>query len=85
MALELSPQTQQYVDQQVALGRYSSPEAVIDAAVGALRDSEQQRDELRAFIRPAIEEANRGETLPADAERIKRLGRQLLASLKESP
>lgn len=84
MSIELSPQALEYVHQQVALGRYQSPEAMVDAAILALRTSQQEQDELCALLRPAIEEANRGETRPADAERIKLLGRQLLASLKET-
>lgn len=84
MPIELSPQSLEYVRQQVALGRYQSPEAMIDAAIRALRTSQQDQDELRDLLRPAIEEANRGETRPANAERIKQLGRQLLASLKET-
>ena len=84
MTIELSPAALQYVQQQVALGRYRSAEAVIDAAVGALRDWDERQEELRTLVAPAIEEADRGETRPADAERIKTLGRQLLASLKAS-
>lgn len=84
MSIELSPQTQQYIDQQVALGRYKSPEEMIDAAVVALRDRELEQQELQALLAPAIEEADRGETKAPDAARIKLLGRQLLASLKEA-
>lgn len=83
MLIEVSPQAQQYVNQQVALGRYSSAADLIDAAVVALREREQERDELREMLRPSLDEANRGQTVPANAERIKALGRKLLASIKD--
>lgn len=80
MSLELSPESLEYVQQQVALGNYPSEQAALDAAVDALRKRECKIEELRAMLQPAIDEMDRGEGTPFDAEEIKRLGRERLAA-----
>lgn len=80
MSLELSPESLEYVQQQVALGNYPSEQAALDAAVDALRKRERKIEELRAMLQPAIDEMDRGEGTPFDAEEIKRLGRERLAA-----
>jgi len=79
MSLELSPQSLEYVQQQVALGNFASEQAAIEAAIAALRERQRKIEELRAMLQPAIDELARGEGTPVDAEEIKREGRALLA------
>jgi putative addiction module CopG family antidote len=85
MSIDISPQTLEYVNQQVALGQFESPAAMIEAAVNSFRERQQQLQELRAFLQEGIDAADRGETLPADADRIKRMGRELRAARQAHP
>ena len=78
MRIELSAKSQQFVDEQVALGNYVTPQEVVDAAIVALARQQERLAELRNLLQPAIDECDRGESTPIDAEEIKRLGREQL-------
>ena len=71
MAETLPPDVQQFVDQAVARGEYDSPDACIAAALRAFRELTQRHGELRSDIQHAIEQSNRGESLPLDMQAVK--------------
>ena len=53
--------------------------------IEATRSAEALDEWLRRELEPAIAASKRGELVPFDAERIRRIGRQLLNSANESP
>jgi putative addiction module CopG family antidote len=68
--IELTPQQQQFVDSQLALGIYKEPAEVVGFALTLLQRRQQEYDQLRA----AIDQFNRGEYEPLDIEDVKRRG-----------
>jgi len=62
MTVQITPECEQFVQQLVAQGAYSSNAAVVDEALRLLK----HRDELRAEIRRGLDELDRGERIPAD-------------------
>lgn len=78
MSLTISSEVQQLVEQEFASGQYQSADDVLLEAVWLLRDRNEQlrkRDEqieqLRREILPALESLDRGEGRPFDMARIK--------------
>ena len=71
------PDLEEFVTEQVKIGHYPSPEAVIEAAVAELRDASVDDadvvidDETAAAINLADEQADRGEGLELDAFRAR--------------
>jgi len=59
---ELSPENAEFLKQSVADGRYAHASQALNEAMTLLR----MRDELRAEVQIGIEEADRGELLPAE-------------------
>jgi putative addiction module CopG family antidote len=71
--ISIPPEFEVLVRQQVAAGRYASEaEVVADALKQYLAD----REALLALLDPAIEQLDRGEGRPFDAEQTKRRGHQ---------
>jgi Arc/MetJ-type ribon-helix-helix transcriptional regulator len=66
MSNDLSPQSEQYLQQIVASGLYPSKEAAIDAAVEALREKirEYVSDEHAALVDEAMAESAAGKSRP---------------------
>jgi Arc/MetJ-type ribon-helix-helix transcriptional regulator len=81
MSIDISPQTLEYVNQQVALGQFESPAAMIEAAVNSFRE---RQAELQALIQEGLDASARGDSRPLDIERIKQLGREFLNSRQQS-
>jgi putative addiction module CopG family antidote len=54
MTLNLPAELQAFIDQELAAGRYGSPEDVVIDALGLLRESLARRDELRRDIRERL-------------------------------
>ena len=69
---DLSQENRLYVSQAVEAGIYPNPEAALDEAVSLLR----MRDQLRADVQLGIDQADRGELLPAE-EVFQRLERRV--------
>jgi putative addiction module CopG family antidote len=69
MTIQLSPEREQFVKWLVAEGKFTTEEAVVDAALRLLQehDEEIKLAQLRRDIGAAIEEADRGELEPFDA------------------
>jgi len=70
MSIELAPEIQALVDDQVASGAYASPAAFISAAVSLLAQREQRRrlqtEKLRGLLQEAVDEVERGEVSDID-------------------
>jgi len=62
MNIDLSPENRRCVRQRVEAGAYPNGSQAVDEAIRLLRG----RDELRADVAAGIDEANRGELLPAE-------------------
>jgi|AP95_1055475.scaffolds.fasta_scaffold354578_1 antitoxin ParD1/3/4 len=63
VAIDLSPELEEFVDQEVASGRYRSRADVIADAVRYLRAQSEFEDELREKIQVGIDELERGEVI----------------------
>lgn len=73
MNVLIPPEFEAFAREQVAAGRYSSEaEVVADALKQYLAD----REALLGLLDPAIEQLDRGEGRPFDAEETKRRGRE---------
>jgi antitoxin ParD1/3/4 len=74
MNVQIKPELQRFIEDQVKLGRYESTDDVMNAAVAALQaDSElspEEIDDLRAKIDVGLAEADRGEFLEFTAEDV---------------
>ena len=71
MILSLRPDVEKFIGDQVREGRFPSPEAVVEAAITALRDDStlELDDETAAAINEAEEELDRGEGMDLAAFR----------------
>jgi putative addiction module CopG family antidote len=76
MKLELNPQMQKFIDDEVRSGRYDSPEGVVRQALALLKAqvdlTPDDVEELRRMLAPAIAQADRGELTPLDMDDVKR-------------
>jgi Arc/MetJ-type ribon-helix-helix transcriptional regulator len=63
MLLSLSPEIQRYIDEQVKVGRFPTPEALVEAAITGLQETNNQEldEKTVAVINEAEEQADRGE------------------------
>jgi antitoxin ParD1/3/4 len=84
MATVLPPDLLQFVEREIASGRYGSEDDVICEALRLLRERDERLEALRADIRPALEQLERGEGKPLDGDAIKARGRQRLAAKSEN-
>ena len=75
MKLELPPELQKFVDDEVRSGRYDSAEAVVRQALALLKAqvdlTPDDVEELRRMLAPAIAQADRGEVEPWDVDEIR--------------
>jgi antitoxin ParD1/3/4 len=60
--LDMSPENLHYLESAVARGAYPDTLAALDEAVHLLR----RRDELRTQLQAGLEQADRGELIPAE-------------------
>ncbi len=63
MVTELSPENRRYIEELIQAGYYADESTALDEAVMLLR----KRNDLRAEVLEGIQQADRGELLPADA------------------
>ena len=79
MNVSLTPELEQFVQSRVASGRFQTASEVVREGLRLLEERELSREtalkELRAKIRRAVEQADRGELLDGDAvfEEIRKL------------
>jgi putative addiction module CopG family antidote len=79
MLNKLPADLEQFMEQELAAGKYASREELVAEAVRLLREREHRVNELREEILPALERLDRGEGEPLDAEDIKARGMKRLA------
>ncbi|MBL8830711.1 MAG: hypothetical protein JNM18_27300 [Planctomycetaceae bacterium] len=84
---QLSPQSEQFLEQAVAAGWFPSKEAALDAAVRALQDARAElpliADDHLDAVEAGLDEADAGKSAPwtsQDRDTIRQLGRQRRAS-----
>ncbi len=78
MNVSLHPELQKFVDEQVRIGRFPSPEEVINAAVANFQTEQELEEQLspgdlevlRAQIAVGIDQADRGELAPWDPDEV---------------
>ncbi|MGC3966222.1 MAG: hypothetical protein QM775_02260 [Pirellulales bacterium] len=70
MAGELAPQTEAFIHDAIAAGRFASREQLLDAAVAALREEKIPLvpEEHMAAVEEGIREANEGKVVTSDVE-----------------
>jgi len=71
--LPIPPEFEVFAREQVAEGRYASEAEVV---ADALRQYLADREALLTLLDPAMEQLNRGEGLPFDAQETKRRARE---------
>jgi Arc/MetJ-type ribon-helix-helix transcriptional regulator len=69
-----------FVDQLIADGNFSTPDAAICDALKQLRDRQTWFDDLKASMDEAVAEYERGEAKPLDFAEIKRKAREMVAA-----
>lgn len=83
MHVELSDRTERWITEQMSSGRYRSPDELIAHALRVLSERDHDRqaatDRLRREVMIGIDQADRGELTPFDADEIRREGRRALA------
>jgi putative addiction module CopG family antidote len=60
MNITLSPESEQYIREQLVAGKFPSADAAVSEALRRMRDHEQKLDELRRDIASGIAEADAG-------------------------
>jgi antitoxin ParD1/3/4 len=84
MNISLTPELEQFVDEQVSSGQYQSPSEVVINALSALKEAEAARirdlEELQTQLRVGITQLDRGEGKPWDAEQMKQHLRERLTN-----
>ena len=82
MAIVIPPALQPFVDKLVKSGRYPCETEVVHHALWLLKEQwdldQIKTASLRKDIAVGIEQIERGDVVPFDVERIKRLGRKML-------
>ena len=79
MNITLSPDSEQYLREQLAAGRFPTADAAVSEALRRMREYEQKMDELRRDIAESIAQADAGLAVDfnkATLERIKAKARQ---------
>ena len=86
MNISLHPSMARFIDEQVASGRFGSPDEVVNGALSALQSQQElsasELMELRAAIAVGITQADRGEMDDWDIGEIRAEGQRLLAEAK---
>lgn len=68
MPTMLPPDLEQFLQAEVASGKYSSPDEALVAGVRLLRDRERQRDELRRELDVGLAALERGDVVTIEGE-----------------
>jgi len=80
MNITLTPDSEQYLREQLATGKFPSADDVVSEALRRMRDYDQKMDELRREIALGIEQADQGlatEFTEATLERVRTKARQV--------
>jgi antitoxin ParD1/3/4 len=66
MATSIPPEIEQYLDEAVRTGRYTSGDQAVREAFRLLRDHDRQVDALRADVKAGFDQLDRGEAIELD-------------------
>jgi antitoxin ParD1/3/4 len=66
MNINIKPDSQRFVEDQLQSGRYTSPEDVVQAGLNLLKEREANLAAVRAKIAVGLEQARRGELLDGE-------------------
>ena len=84
MDISLSPDLQQYAENQVRTGRFHTLGEAIDEGLRLLKERDDlmalRQDELRRAVAVGLDEIECGEAEPLDFDEIRTEGRRLLAA-----
>ena len=70
MVVELLPQHEAILAEQLASGRYANAEEIVGRALNAFCERERKQSQLRALIQEGIDELERGEGVETSAGEI---------------
>ena len=73
------PELEQFVQQELANGKYHNEDELLVAALTVYREMKQRHEELRRDVHQAIAEADRGEAKELDIEEVIARGTKRLA------
>jgi putative addiction module CopG family antidote len=79
MNITLTPESEQYLRDQIAAGKFPSADAAVSEALRRMREYDAKMDELRRDIAVGIEQADQGlatDFTEATLERVKSKARQ---------
>jgi len=70
MASTVPPEFSQFIEQEIASGKFQSAEQVISEGLRLLRERERRRGELRQKVQLGLEQLDRGECVELDDESL---------------
>ncbi len=73
------PELEQFVQQELATGKYQSETELVNRALEVYRELKLRHDTLRADVETAIAQADRGEAKPLDIEEVIARGTERLS------
>ena len=79
MTVSIPNELRQFIEGEVACGKYRSEEEVVAEAIALLRERERKRDAIRKDIQVGLDELDRGDRKTMDIEDVKARGRQRLS------
>lgn len=71
MSIGLPSDLEQFVRQELASGRYASPEEVISEGLRRMRDAQQEYEQWRVEIAERVESLERGEGIRLNDDSLK--------------
>ncbi len=72
----------EFVQHEVALGHYNSPDEVICDSLRLLRSQQEQIRQLRAELQPALDELDRGGGIVVKAENLRAYLEEITTEVK---
>ena len=69
---DLSPDLNQYVERKVASGQFASAEEFAIEAMQLYRELDDRHEAIKVDVRAALEQSDRGQSVPLDMDAIKR-------------
>jgi len=80
MTIDIPPELEAYVQQELATGAYRTREELIRDALSVFRDLRERHETLRADVARAIAQAERGEACEIDIDELIARGTKRLAA-----
>jgi len=84
MTLTIPADLEEFVQREIATGRYQTAEEVVRAGIMLLQERERQRDRLRDDIDAAIQQIENGEYVEYDQDSLRGFFEELKQSARDS-